>query len=137
MTKKPAKTDIAAVEYLHTDLDPRDGESTDAAKERYLKRVALCEQTPAAIIDSGNGIQALWKLTTRIALNGSPEQIANIEARTKALTLRLGGTAGTQKRRPHPQAAGHHQSAQRKEAQGWAGRVPHQAHRAQRHSLSA
>ena len=95
-TKKPAKTDIAAVEYLHTDLDPSDGESTDAAKARYLKRISEFEQTPAAIVDSGNGIQALWKLSTRIALNGSPEQIADIEARTKALTLRLGGTAGTQ-----------------------------------------
>jgi hypothetical protein len=95
MTKKPAKTDIAAVEYLHTDLDPRDGETTDAAKARYQKRIAACEQTPAAIVDSGNGIQALWKLSTRIALN-DPERIADIEARTKELTLRLGGTAGTQ-----------------------------------------
>src|SRR5262249_22771609 len=96
MTKKPAKTDIAAVEYLHTDLDPRDGETTEAAKARYLKRVAVCEQTPAAITDSGNGIQALRRLNPRIALNGSPEQISDIEERTKALTLRLGGTAGTQ-----------------------------------------
>src|SRR5262249_18465143 len=96
MTKKPAKTDIAAVEYLHTDLDPRDGESTDTAKARYLKRISACEQIPAAIVDSGNGVQALWRLSTSIVLNGSPEQIADIEARTKALTLRLGGTAGTQ-----------------------------------------
>src|SRR5262249_13395804 len=43
-----------------------------------------------------NGIQALWKLSTRIPLNGSPDQVAEIEERTKALTLRLGGTAGTQ-----------------------------------------
>src|SRR6516225_8682104 len=82
MTKKPSKTDIAAVEYLHTDLDPHDDETIEAAKARYLKRVALCEQTPAAIVDSGNGIQAVWKLSTRIALNGSAEQIADIEART-------------------------------------------------------
>ena len=96
MTKKPAKADIAAVEYLFTDLDPEDNETTDAAKARYRKRIATFEQTPTAIVDSGNGIQALWKLSTRIELNGSPEQIADIESRTKALTLRLGGKAGTQ-----------------------------------------
>src|SRR5262245_52572389 len=70
-TKKPSKTDIAAVEYLHTDLDPHDDETIEAAKARYLKSVALCEQTPASIVESGNGIQAVWKLRTRNAANGT------------------------------------------------------------------
>jgi putative DNA primase/helicase len=95
MSSKATKKDIAAVEYLHADLDPNDSESTDAAKARYLERIAACERHATALVDSGNGIQGLWKLETQVVLD-SPERIADVEARTKALTLRLGGKAGTQ-----------------------------------------
>jgi putative DNA primase/helicase len=95
MSSKATKKDIAAVEYLHADLDPNDGESTNAAKAKYLERIAACERHATALVDSGNGIQALWKLETQVVLD-SPERIADVEARTKALTLRLGGKAGTQ-----------------------------------------
>jgi hypothetical protein len=93
MTKKAAKADIAMVEFLFADLDPADGETPDQAKARYLGQ--MFEPRPTAIVDSGNGIQALWKLESPIAPLG-PEKIAEVEALTKALTLKLGGTAGTQ-----------------------------------------
>jgi hypothetical protein len=95
VSKKPKKKDIASAEYLYADLDPRDDEGTDVAKERYCKSIAACEQAATAVVDSGNGIQALWKLSAPIALD-SAERIADVEARTKALILRLGGEAGTQ-----------------------------------------
>src|SRR5262245_40016855 len=44
MTKKAAKTDIAAIEYLPADLDPKSDETPDAAKARYL--AALESFTP-------------------------------------------------------------------------------------------
>jgi hypothetical protein len=36
LTKKAAKTDIAAIEYIPADLDPKDDETPEAAKARYL-----------------------------------------------------------------------------------------------------
>ena len=39
MGKKAAKTDIAAIEYVLGDLDPADGETSEAAKARYLEQL--------------------------------------------------------------------------------------------------
>jgi P4 family phage/plasmid primase-like protien len=98
MTSKAAKADIAAVEYLLADLDPRDGETPDAAKARYLAQLENAfEPGPTAIVDSGNGIQCLWRLAKRIELPpGAEATIADVEARTAAVMLRLGSKAGTQ-----------------------------------------
>ena len=68
MTKKAAKTDIAAIEYLLADLDPKQGETSEAAKVRYLAALDELNRTPTAIIDSGNGIQVLFKLAEPIML---------------------------------------------------------------------
>ena len=60
VAKKAAKTDIAAIEYLLADLDPKAGENSVEAKARYLKLLETFEPKPTAIVDSGNGIQCLW-----------------------------------------------------------------------------
>ena len=118
MNKKAAKTDILAIEYIHFDGDPRDDETPEQAKARYLKAIEqFTEETGIKFtfgIDSGNGIQGLCRLRERIALGEpiatvdekgkpklvfSPEdqaKIDDVEARILALTLRLGGDAGTQ-----------------------------------------
>src|SRR5262249_18779976 len=97
MTKKAAKADIAAVEYLLADLDPDQGEDSAAAKARYLAELDSFEPKPTVIVDSGNGIQTLWRLTKRIELPSEAEAIiADVEARSAALMLRLGAKAGTQ-----------------------------------------
>jgi hypothetical protein len=62
MKSKAKKTDIAAIEYLPSDLDPKDNETSDAAKIRYLTRLEKLQPTPTGLIDSGNGIQVLFKL---------------------------------------------------------------------------
>ena len=71
---------------------------------------AWFEPKPTAIVDSGNGIQCLWRLQEPIEL-GAPrknehgklvfypedqEKIEGVEARIKAVMERLGGKAGTQ-----------------------------------------
>jgi Virulence-associated protein E-like domain len=105
LSKKAKKTDIAAIEYLHFDGDPRSDETPEAAKARYLKAIEQSGLNFTFGIDSGNGIHGLIRLTERIELgplvNGkfSDEdkvKIADVEARIKALTLRLGGDVGTQ-----------------------------------------
>jgi hypothetical protein len=96
--KKAKKADIAAVEYLLADLDPADGETPEAAKARYLDQLnGVFEPKPTAIVDSGNGIQCLWRLTERIELpSDAGAIIANAEARSAALMVRLGAKPGTQ-----------------------------------------
>lgn len=104
VSKKAKKTDVAAIEFLLGDLDPNDGETPEQAKERYLKALEG-EPEASALIDSGNGVQGLWRLQTRIELpplvdgNLSPEAeatIADVEGRAKALMERVGAKAGTQ-----------------------------------------
>ena len=100
LTKKASKADIAAIEYPLADLDPADGEASEAAKVRYLAQLETFEPKPTAVVDSGNGIQCLWRLTNPIVL---PEEeavrkaiIEDVEARVKALMVRLGAKPGTQ-----------------------------------------
>jgi putative DNA primase/helicase len=105
LTKKPKKTDIAAIEYLLADLDPAKDEAPAAAKARYRAQLEAMQPAPAAVVDSGNGLNALWRLTTPIML-GAPvanaysdadkATIADVEARCKAVMERLGSAAGTQ-----------------------------------------
>ena len=99
MSKKPKKADIVAVEYLHADLDPADGESPDDAKARYLGQLnGSFEPPPTWIVDSGGGIQAGWQMDEPIGLEGDDREalVAEAENRSKALMLRLGSEAGTQ-----------------------------------------
>jgi putative DNA primase/helicase len=112
MSKKAKKTDIAAIEYILGDLDPAKGETSEAAKARYLKQLngGGFEPRPTGAIDSGNGIQGLWRLNERIPL-GEPvideegklvfsaedqAKIDDAEARAAAVMRRLGAEAGTQ-----------------------------------------
>jgi hypothetical protein len=93
MTRKAAKTDIAAIEYLLADLDPGDGERPQDAKARYLKVLETFDPAAPGIMDSGNGIQGLWKLATRIELaepvgKTLPAETAAIVTETSRLVLR-------------------------------------------------
>ena len=104
LNTKAKKLDIAAIEYLFVDLDPKEGEPTGQAKARYLRGLDKLPE-PTFIVESGNGIQALWELDQPIRL-GKPikgdyseaEQatIADVEGRNKAMMERLGSKAGTQ-----------------------------------------
>jgi predicted P-loop ATPase len=111
MSKKAAKTDIAAIEFALGDLDPKEGETPEQAKARYLKQFngGSFKPRPSALVDSGGGLQTLWKLKDRIAL-GQPVRndgelkfsdadqatIADVEARVATMMERLGSKAGTQ-----------------------------------------
>lgn len=57
--KKPAKVDIVGARFAHVDIDPpKDGSEWDrgAALEQ------LQSLSPSMILDSGNGVQAFWRL---------------------------------------------------------------------------
>lgn len=100
------------IKYSLADLDPNKNEKSEDAKARYLQQLEKFELKPTAIVDLGNGIQGLWKLTPRIELScfplvsnkdGNPtlsaeaeKIIGDVEARIEAIMLRLGAKAGTQ-----------------------------------------
>ena len=110
LSRKAAKTDIAAVEYVLADCDPNPGETSAEAKARYCSQLATFEPRPTFVIDSGNGIQLLWRLSAPIVLGKprpsvnrtlrfSPEDQAKIdeaEACCAAVMAQLNAKAGTQ-----------------------------------------
>ncbi len=110
MTAKAAKTDIAAIEYVLADLDPAEGKSSADAKARYGAELETFEPRPTFVIDSGNGIQLLWRLAEPIVLGKpvpgeagrlsySPEDQAKIdeaETRSAEVMVQLSAKAGTQ-----------------------------------------
>src|SRR5262245_46894897 len=110
LAKKAAKTDIATIEYVLADLDPAEAEPSADAKARYRAQLETFEPRPTFVIDSGNGIQLLWRLAAPIVLgepgpgaNGtlcySPKdqaQIDEAEARSAAVMVQLNAKAGTQ-----------------------------------------
>jgi hypothetical protein len=91
---KAEKNDIARIEYLQVDADPRDDESPDEFKQRLLQRVEEFPQRPILVVDSGNGIQLLWELAEPVE-NTGPNVIADIEARNHALAEAFGASPST------------------------------------------
>ena len=134
MTKKAAKTDIAAIEYLLSDLDPQPDETPEGAKARYLAALDKFKPEPTAIVDSGNGIQTLYKLVERIELPdpvilvskkrraqaGLPNGDSGADRRRREPRQEPDGNAGRHRRyaehRPHPALARHGQSSEQEEA---------------------
>ena len=148
MTSKAAKTDIAAIEYLLGDLDPKPGETSEAAKARYLAALDELKPAPTAIIDSGNGIQVLLKLAQPIELaepviERGEESLSRgdggADRRHREPRQDLDGNAGQRRghpeHRPHPAPARHDQLAEREEATRRPHRMPDQADQLQRRDM--
>jgi hypothetical protein len=99
--KRAGKDDVVAIEFVHTDLDPMDGEEAEACKARYLQRLngGSVAPMPSTIVDNGNGLNCLWRLAVPLPLPTDPQQraqlIADVEERNRTLVLVLGGTAET------------------------------------------
>lgn len=95
LNKKPTKADIARLEWLHVDVDPRAGEDFEEERARIksLLNGSLPKDIPAPslVIDSGGGFQAFWRLAQPLALEGNAEKIAQAEAFNIELARRLGG----------------------------------------------
>lgn len=91
LTKKPSKSDILEACWVHADLDPDEGESPETAKTRYIAKLAAFKYKPTMIIDSGNGIQAIWRIYAV-----GPERFAQVERVSKWIMEELGSKAGTQ-----------------------------------------
>lgn len=78
MSKKAKATDITALAYLHVDIDPRTGEDLDAERSRIeallTRNLPEGVPQPTAIVFSGGGYQAFWRLKEPLPLDGSQQQ---------------------------------------------------------------
>lgn len=98
INKKATKADIARVEFLHVDIDPRAGEDLATERERIRKRLngsiaADGIPPPSFVIDSGGGYQAFWRLAEPIKLDGDPAKVEDAERYNIELARKLGGDA--------------------------------------------
>ena len=89
---KPGKADMVAALCRFADVDPLDMQFPLADERDRLARLAdyLSQDpklAPTAIIDSGNGIQALWAVTREML---SSETVVRVEAETRAIEAALG-----------------------------------------------
>jgi hypothetical protein len=91
LSSKAKKEDVEALEYLHVDIDPRKGETWEAAKPRALKALEDFKPSPTFIVDSGGGVQAFWRLDDAVHVGGDPVRIADLEAYNQQLEKVLGG----------------------------------------------
>lgn len=95
VTKKAEKGDVASVDHLHVDLDPRAGE--DLGQEQSRIRALLTERLPASVppptcvVFSGGGYQAFWRLAEPIAVGGDIGKAEDAERYNIALANLLGG----------------------------------------------
>lgn len=92
--KKAEKADIAAMEFLHLDIDPRAGEDLEEERKRALAR--LTERlprgvpAPSAVVFSGGGYQAFWRLSAPMAVDGDTARAEEAERYNRQLELLFG-----------------------------------------------
>src|SRR5579872_5062588 len=90
--RKAKKTDITAIEYLPCDLDPKDDEAPEAAKTRYRDALKSFHTPPTFAVDSGNGLNVLWRFDQPIML---PKPLMRTDPKTRKSTWVLSPEAET------------------------------------------
>lgn len=91
---KPARENIASMDWLHVDIDPRAGEDLKTEQGRILGR--LTNQLPKAvppptcIVFSGGGYQAYWKLDEPVPLDGKEDAFEEAKRYNQQLEVAFG-----------------------------------------------
>jgi hypothetical protein len=99
IAKKAAKLDIIEIHYLHVDADlPKtlnwsDPATVVAAKQHMLEQLRGYGPPPTAIVWSGGGFQAFWRLSEFIVVNGDKNLMAPIERRMRHIEKAFGADA--------------------------------------------
>lgn len=93
LDKKAEKTDMAAMEWLHVDVDPEPGMDFRREQERILKMLQKNNALPkpTLIIFSGGGYQAFWKLDQPIPIDGNEAKAEDAELYNLQIELLVNG----------------------------------------------
>lgn len=73
LTKKAERADIAALAWLHVDIDPRAGEDLAAERVRALRLLTQPPgglPPPTVVVFSGGGYQGFWRLERPVPIDG-------------------------------------------------------------------
>jgi hypothetical protein len=93
LDKKATRADIYMVPWLHVDIDARAGEDLSSELERI--RLLLTENCPTlpptAIVYSGGGYQAFWRLAEPVIVDGQVAAAEDVARYNKQLEIELGG----------------------------------------------
>lgn len=94
VSKKATKEQIAAVEFLHVDIDPRVAEDLVEERKRILDLLTTKRPegipVPTLIVDSGGGFQAWWRLQEPIPVGGDVNKAEEAERWSRALEAAFG-----------------------------------------------
>lgn len=95
LTKKADRQDIKSVDWLHVDIDPREGQDIKSEREVALNSLTsnLPKGVPApsVIIFSGGGFQGFWKLETPIRVDGDLGLAEDAKRYNQQLEILFGG----------------------------------------------
>lgn len=86
LDKKPEKADVAALLWLHVDVD--------SLAPEVLPALLGYRVPPTLVIASGGGFQGFWKLREPIPVS-SPEEVTRLEDYNRKLIAEFGGDPGT------------------------------------------
>jgi len=94
LTKKAEREDIAALAWLHVDIDPRAGEDIESERARALglltTNLPVGVPPPTAIVFSGGGYQGFWRLVTPLPIEGDLERAEDAKLWNLALERAFG-----------------------------------------------
>lgn len=82
--------DVERVVWLHVDIDPKDQVAPDICKsqtEEILKNGKDGIPVPTVVVDSGNGLQAFWKLKEPIQIGGNLEAAESAKRHNQRLEV--------------------------------------------------
>lgn len=96
LTKKANRENIAAVTYLHVDVDPKKGVDLEGEQQRILGLLTTGLRKfnippPTFVTFSGGGYQAFWRLETPIPIEGNIEKAEDAKLYNKQLEIVFGG----------------------------------------------
>lgn len=91
LTKKAKKADVAALHWVHVDIDPRPGRDRGAIEVMLAKPLPGGLPQPTHIIDSGGGFQLFWRLAEPVPVAADGSNITELEAANVAVAQLLGG----------------------------------------------
>lgn len=96
VAKKARREDVAALSWLHVDLDPRAGEELEAERGRILGLLQAPPEgvpPPTAIVYSGGGYNGLWRLADPVPIRGDLELAEAAKLYNLQLEILLGADA--------------------------------------------
>lgn len=77
VSKKAERTDVKSLDWLHVDVDPREGYDIEEEQTRalgLLRKPPGNIPPPTVIVFSGGGYQGFWKLKEPLVINGDLEK---------------------------------------------------------------